>query len=205
MAAFARFLGRGRNASRLSGASHLPTPHQMADEQHFLQQLAEGETAAWEELLVRWSPPLYNYLIYSTHNELDAQHLLQETFSTFANYVMNGICIPQSVTELTIMVGSLVYQQSDKYQKQHGAPSLDVVRGQGSSEPISSEPIPSEPIQREFLRALRQLTLPIRQLLLLYHCIGLTVGELAAITGYNVATITLIFRALLLHFSYHKR
>lgn len=187
----ARSLGRNRYAYR---TATLSATREAVHDQHFLEQLCQGNSSAWRELIDAWSPVLYNYLIYSTYRESDAQHLLQETFSRFANYVVNDILSPQSRSDLTIMIVSVAYRQSEEYQEQYGTPSFD----------IELERRHLDPIQHEFFVALNQLTLPIRQLLLLRYLIGLTVHELAAITGHNAANITLILRAVRLHFSQHK-
>lgn len=160
-------------------------------EEQFLLGLAEGNQDAWQALLEMWSPRLYPFLLYSTHCAADAEELLQQTFCTVVQMVMQQTFCPQSAVELKVLIASTLYRCVTTYHKENGTPPL---RGPFSRELSLS-------LQKKFFSALEQLALPVRQLLLMRYLIGISISELAAITGYSVANIRLIIRMASLHFS----
>lgn len=160
-------------------------------EEQFLLDLADGNQNAWQTVLEIWSPHLYPFLLYSTHCAADAEDLLEQTFCAVVQTVMQQTFCPQSASELKVLIASTLYRRVTAYHEQSGTPTLCVSL---PSEPLSA-------LQKKFLNALEQLALPVRQLLLMRYLIGVSVHELAAITGYSAANIRLIIRMAALHFS----
>ncbi|MEZ4676865.1 MAG: sigma-70 family RNA polymerase sigma factor [Caldilineaceae bacterium] len=141
---------------------------------------------AWQQLIEFWSPRLYSYVVYSTHSEVDAQHLLQQAFAT----VVQSLVESTHVCDLTVIVVSALYRTVARYQQEFGAPSLD-------AEYLRALVNPGQP---RFIDALKQLAPQVRQLLLLRYCVGLTVTELAPITGCSASALSALFRAATQHF-----
>lgn len=156
----------------------------------FLKGLCQGQSNAWLHLLEIWSPRLYSYVIYNTYSEDDAQALLQRTFSLVMRCVINEAPRLQTLSQLTVLLVSTLYRLILHYQQQFGIPLFDILHHQQ----------PVDRLQQKFLATLQQLTPTVQQMLLLRYLVGLSVGELALITGYGIAAVVVILRTAALHF-----
>ncbi len=156
----------------------------------FLSGLCQGKSNAWCHLLEIWSPRLYSYASYNTYTEGDAQALLQRTFTLVMQRLIQGKVRLQNLSQLTVLLVSTLYQLILHYQQQFGIPLFDARRHQQ----------PFDHLQQKFLDTLQQLTPAVQQMLLLRYLVGISVGELALITGYGIAAVVAILRAASLHF-----
>lgn len=156
----------------------------------FLKGLCQGQSSAWLHLLELWSSRLYSYVIYNTYSADDAQALLQRAFSLVVRRVLNDPPRLQTLSQLTVLLVSTLYRLILHYQQQFGIPLFDTLPHQ---QPVNH-------LQQKFLATLQQLTPTVQQMLLLRYLVGLSVGELALITGYGIAAVVVILRTAALHF-----
>jgi len=159
-------------------------------ERIFLQELCQGQAAAWQQLVALWSPRLYSYVSYNTYSIDDAQALLQQTFSFVMQRLINHAEQPKNLAQLTILLVSTLYRLILQYQQSFGVPLFD----------HRHAPPPLDPQQQKFIAALAQLAPPVQQLLLLRYLVGLSIGELASIIGFTPPTVIAIVQAAAQHF-----
>jgi RNA polymerase sigma factor (sigma-70 family) len=157
--------------------------------QEFLRNLAEGHPAAWRQLLESISHRFYSYVYYNTHSEVDAQELLQAAFVQLAPLLMGRLQPLQTLSQLTVLIASTIYRYVIDYQRRWGAPAVTALSGR--TEIDNADP---------FWQRLPQLSPNVRQLLLLRYLIGLTVAEVAAVTGYAPNAIIAMLRTAQQHF-----
>ncbi|MCB0189941.1 MAG: hypothetical protein KDE31_36975 [Caldilineaceae bacterium] len=175
--------------------NNIGSPFESDRGQHLLRQLYQGDAGAWRNVIEIWSPQLYHFLLYATYCEEDAQELLHHSFVDVAKAVTRGAFIPQSLSELTILIVTIVDRLVRAYQEEKGAPAWDE----------STLTVRFDAEQAAFLVALQQLAPAIRHLLLLRYLVNLPLYELSAVTGYSIANIRLIFRIAALHFVYYGK
>ncbi len=190
---------RPDDQSRLRGASSAPSFSQTDETRNsdevvadraFLRGLCQGQSDAWCHLLEIWSPRLYSYVFYNTYTEGDAQALLQRTFAIVMQRVINDTQRLESFSQLSVLLVSTLYNLILHYQQQFGVPLFAARHPQQQFDRH----------RQKFLATLQQLTPTVQQLLLLRYLVGLSVDELALITGYGIAAVVVILRAAALHF-----
>lgn len=147
-----------------------------------LRALRSGQAAAWQAFLNQWSPRLYTYTLYNTHSETDAQQLLQSVFSLVTRTILQS----NHKFDLTTLLVAALYRAVVDYQDRQGLPPLSAA---------SPAQYPTT-AQVQFFQSMNKLAPSIRHVLLLRHIIGLSLHELAAITGHSLGTLrTMLQRA----------
>lgn len=154
------------------------TPHDAA----FLQKLQAGDQLAWSTLVEEWGPRLYNYLVYNTRSEDDAQDVLSETMMGLVQSIRT---FDGNVT-LATFIYSIAYRKVADYWR----------RSQQTVELPASLSVAGPSLTRiELAEALDELPELAQQVLLLRYHVGLSVAEIAEILGRSYkATESLLSR-----------
>lgn len=154
------------------------TPHDTA----FLQRLQEGDQEAWAALVEEWSPRLYNYLMYNTRSEEDAQDVLSETLLGLVQSIRT---FDGNVT-LTTFIYSIAYRKVADYWRR-SKETYELPGWLSTAGPTS--------MRIELVEALAELPEQAQQALLLRYHVGLSVAEIAEVLGRSYkATESLLSR-----------
>lgn len=154
------------------------TPHDTA----LLQRLKDGDQEAWAALVDEWSPKLYNYLMYNTRNQDDAQDVLSETLLG----LVQSIRTFDGNASLKTFIYSIAYRKVADYWRRsretYELPAWLSVAGPSST-------------RLEVDEALDELSEQGQQALLLRYHDGLSVAEIAEVLGRSYkATESLLSR-----------
>jgi RNA polymerase sigma-70 factor (ECF subfamily) len=169
-------------------------------ETEFIERLKEGDAAAFDTLVTRYTPDIYALLLRLTENVEEAQDLTQETFLRALKAVKNF----RGDADLKTWLYRIAINESRnrfrwwKRRSRNLTVSLDAENEfseKSLSETISgdSENPEEETLRRErqtFLRkALRKLSVNFREAIILRDIEGLTYEEVAAALETNVGTV----------------
>jgi DNA-directed RNA polymerase specialized sigma24 family protein len=142
-------------------------------EKGFIKQLHYGELMAWEEFIDFWGPRLYNYVIYNTASEADAQKLVRMILSE----VVQTIGSVRHITNLTTLIFAIAYQQVMHYH-QHTTEFMFQRQWQLL--------LPSEGCDdqwRRFVRKFCRLSHEIQQIFLFRYLCGVSLREISQVVG----------------------
>lgn len=154
------------------------TPHDAL----FLQRLQAGDQLAWSTLVEEWGPRLYNYLVYNTRCEEDAQDVLSETLMGLVQSIRS---FDGNVT-LATFIYSIAYRKVADYWRRSP---------QTVELPASLSVAGPSLAGIELAEALDELPELAQQVLLLRYHVGLSVAEIADILGRSYkATESLLSR-----------
>ena len=151
-----------------------------------VREARAGEPDAWEALLARYRLPLYAYVFELVHHEQTALDIVQESFIAAARHL-------QSLRQ-DEKFGSWLFNIAHQKCIQHWRRQIPA-----EVEPLDEDLPALEPgpeallIQKEqaeaFMKALDQLAVPQRAVLLL-HCVEeFPLEEIARITGTQLGTV----------------
>ena len=158
------------------------TDHATPHDAKFLQRLKDGDSEAWEALIDEWSPRLYNYLMYNTRNEDDAQDVLSETLLGLVQSIRT---FDGNVT-LNTFIYAIAYRKVADYWRR-SRETYELPLWLSTAGPTSS--------RLELYEALSELPEQAQQALLLRYYVGLSVAEIADVLGRSYkATESLLSR-----------
>ena len=139
-------------------------------DQEFLYRLQEGDPVAWEQFMDKWNPKLYNYMLYNTRTEEDAQDVLSDTLLGIVQSIKNF----DGNVNLSTFIYSIAYRKvADYYRRSkqtYELPAFLTTAGPSSMGVELQEALAKLPEQ------------PQQALLLRYH-VGLSVAEIAEVLG----------------------
>ncbi len=146
-------------------------------EQRFIGQLCAGQPQAWLQLLDRWSPRLYSYVVYNVGNENEARKLVHLILSDVIHTLIDAPKVPN----LTILIFSIAYRRTLRYRQQNLPPRLP----RRSEDTQVDERDDQKKTEQEayFIQRLHRFSLEAQQLLLLRYVCGVTLTELSQIIG----------------------
>jgi RNA polymerase sigma-70 factor (ECF subfamily) len=165
----------------LASTDEAPTPATLRDRE-FLLRLQEGNAQAWEQFMDEWNVKLYNYMLYNTPTEDDAQDVLSETLIGFVQSIKNF----DGNVNLSTFIYSIAYRKVADYWRR-SKPTVELSESLSVAGPTS--------LGLEVQEALAELPeLAQHALLLRYHA-GLSVAEIAEVLGRSYkATESLLSR-----------
>lgn len=153
-------------------------PLSKKQETKFVRQLSAGQSAAWAQLIERWSPRLYSYIYYNLENEADSRRLMHEILAEAIHTVIDS----PHITNLTVLIFSIAYRHILSARRRHSTYNPPLRRQARRTTRTHASGFASDS-QTKFLRTLRQFTPEIQQILLLrYHC-GVNLSDLSQIVG----------------------
>jgi len=166
------------NIDASSDAQNPTTPHDL----EFLHQLQAGDAQAWGKLMDQWSPRLYNYMVYNTRTEEDAQDVLSETWLGLVQSIKK---FDGNVNLSTFIYSIACRKVADYWRRSKQTVELPAW--------LSTE-APSS-MRLELQEALDELPEQAQQALLLRYHVGLSVAEIAEVLGRSYkATESLLSR-----------
>ncbi len=154
------------------------TPHDAL----ILQRLKDGDQEAWSALVDEWSPRLFNYLMYNTRNQDDAQDVLSETLFGLVQSIRT---FDGNVT-LATFIYAIAYRKVADYWRR-SRETYELPLWLSTAGPTST--------RLEVDEALEELSEQGQQALLLRYHDGLSVAEIAEVLGRSYkATESLLSR-----------
>lgn len=138
-------------------------------EAELLQRLQAGDQAAWVELIQSMRPRLLGYLRHNVPTQEDAEDVLGETLVAAVRALKDF----DGKASLATFIFSLAYRKiADFWRRRQETVAL--VEHQRSTLEVSSRAV-------EFAEVLDQLPELSKQVLILRHHVGLSVGEIALV------------------------
>jgi RNA polymerase sigma-70 factor (ECF subfamily) len=162
------------------------------DDAELVVRAQEGETGAFDELVLRHSRPLYCYVWRMCRNQAEAEELVQQTFVK-AWEGLGGFRAEASFRTWLFRIGTNQCLNRLARRRTH-VPLDESLAGPARDEPdqIRARRVQSERVQA----ALLSLPLDQRAALLLYAHDELSYDEIAAVMGRSTAAVNaLIYRA----------
>lgn len=139
----------------------------------FIGRLCSGKPKAWGQLVDRWGPRLYSYLVYNTATEADAQDLMRFVLTEVVQATVGSL----HSANLTILLFSIAYYHVSHYRQQN----LGLIpRRQQSVKGANPFGHGQEP---QFIHIFRQFPPEIQQILLLHYVCEVSLSELSQIVG----------------------
>lgn len=162
-----------RYFASVSSRSYNTMPVARRKEIESIRQLSAGESTAWAQLIDRWGPYIYNYLLYNAVGEAEAPKLMQEIFSE----VIQVFATALRVANLAILIFAITYHHVLHYRQQHREFKFRKQLPSGASDP-------GDDLQASnFFHAFQQFAPEVQQILLLHYLYGISLGEVAQIVG----------------------
>jgi RNA polymerase sigma-70 factor (ECF subfamily) len=159
------------------------SPYQAtAQDMAYLHRLQAGDSQAWEQFMDEWSTKLYNYMLYNTRNEDDAQDVLMDTLTGLVQSIKNF----DGNAKLSTFVYSIAYRKVADYWRRSKV-TVELPMTLSIAGPTS--------LGVEMQEVLAELSEPAREALLLRYYAGLSVAEIAEVLGRSYkATESLLSR-----------
>jgi RNA polymerase sigma-70 factor (ECF subfamily) len=153
-----------------------------------VREARAGEPEAWEALLARYRLPLYAYVFELVHHEQTALDIVQESFIAAARHIQSL----RQDEKFGSWLFNIAHQKCIQQWRRQRPAELSV-------DPLDEdfpdfEPGPEELLIRKeqeeaFMRALGQLAVPHRAVLLLHFVEDYPLEEIAHITGAQLGTV----------------
>lgn len=169
-------LGKSKSSKSTVGKNRSP------EEREFLLRLQAGDAQAWEQLMDEWSTKLYNYMLYNTRTEEDAQDVLSDTLLGVVQSIKNF----DGNVNLSTFIYSIAYRKvADYWRRSKQTVELPVWLSTAGPSSLSVE----------LQEALAELPEQAQHALLLRYYAGLSVAEIAEVLGRSYkATESLLSR-----------
>ena len=153
-----------------------------------VREARAGEPEAWETLLARYRLPLYAYVFELVHHEQTALDVVQESFINAARHIHSLREDGKFGSWLFNIAHQKCIQQWRK-QRPSEVPIDPLEEDCPDREPGPEELLIRKEQEETFMKALDQLALPHRAVVLL-HCIEeFPLEEIARITGTQLGTV----------------
>lgn len=166
--------------------------HDVISDENLMLQYKDGDAQAFETLYARYRQPLFRYLQHQCGNAAIAEELFQDIW---LNLIRARQRYQVSASFKTFIYHMAHNRLIDYYRKQkHGIPvSYDEHDGllnlEGSADPVSAErQVQGEQQLARLMAAIAALPEAQREAFLLKENTGLSVEQIADITGVNVET-----------------
>ena len=153
-----------------------------------VREARAGEPGAWEALLARYRLPLYAYVFELVHDEQTSLDIVQESFIAAARHI--GTL--RQDEKFGSWLFNIAHQKCIQHWRRQRPAEIPV-------DPLDEdfpdlEPGPEELLIRKeqeeaFMKALGQLTVPHRAVLLLHFVEEFPLEEIARITGTQLGTV----------------
>jgi RNA polymerase sigma-70 factor, ECF subfamily len=153
-----------------------------------VREARAGEPDAWEALLVRYRLPLYAYVFELVHHEQAALDIVQESFINAARYIRSL----RQDEKFGSWLFNIAHQKCIQHWRRQRPAEVPV-------DPLDEDfpgldPGPEELLIRKeqeeaFMKALGQLTVPHRAVLLLHLVEDFSLEEIARITDTPLGTV----------------
>jgi RNA polymerase sigma-70 factor (ECF subfamily) len=147
-----------------------------------------GEPAAWEALLTRYRLPLYAYVFELVHHEQTSLDIVQESFIAAARHIQSL----RQDGKFGSWLFNIAHQKCIQHWRKQRPAEVPI-------DPLDEdfpdlEPGPEELLIRQeqeeaFMKALGQLAVPHRAVLLLHYIEEFPLEEIARITGTQLGTV----------------
>lgn len=185
-------LGSGRLCNLFEIAYACRDMHDVVSDENLMLQYKDGDAQAFETLYSRYRLPLFRYLQHQCGNAAIAEELFQDIW-------LNLIKSRQRY-EVTASFKTYIYHMAhnrliDHYRKQkHGVPASydeneELLNLEMTADPLSPErQLQSQQQLTRFMTALVALPEAQREAFLLKENTGLSVDQIAEITGVNAET-----------------
>jgi len=153
-----------------------------------VREARAGDPDAWETLLARYRLPLYAYVFELVHQEQTSLDIVQEAFINAARHIHS--------LERDDKFGSWLFNIAHQKCIQHWRRQrpADIPIDPLDEDLPEVEPGPQELLIRKeqeaaFMKALDQLAVPHRAVLLLHFVEDFSLAEIASITGAQLGTV----------------
>ena len=153
-----------------------------------VREARAGEPDAWEALLARYRLPLYAYVFELVHHEQTALDIAQETFINAARHIHTL----RRDDKFGSWLFNIAHQKCIQHWRRQRPPEIPLDPLEDSFPDV--EPGPEDLLIRKeqeeaFMRALAQLTLPHRAVLLLHFVEDFPLEDIARITETQLGTV----------------
>ena len=153
-----------------------------------VREARAGEPAAWEALLARYRLPLYAYVFELVHDEQTSLDIVQESFINAARHIQSL----RQDEKFGSWLFNIAHQKCIQHWRRQRPTEVSV-------DPLDEDfpnldPGPEALLIRKeqeeaFMKALGQLSVPHRAVLLLHFVEDFSLEEIARITGTQVGTV----------------
>ncbi len=153
-----------------------------------VREARAGEPEAWEALLARYRLPLYAYVFELVHHEQTALDIVQESFIAAARHIQSL----RQDEKFGSWLFNIAHQKCIQHWRRQRPAEVSV-------DPLDEdlpdfEPGPAELLIRKeqeeaFMKAMGQLAVPHRAVLLLHFVEEFPLEEIARITGTQLGTV----------------
>jgi RNA polymerase sigma-70 factor, ECF subfamily len=145
-----------------------------------------GEPEAWEALLARYRLPLYAYVFELVHHEQTALDIVQESFIAAARHLHSL----RADDKFGSWLFNIAHQKCIQHWRRQGTAEVEPL----DEDLVEDEPGPEELLIRKeqeeaFMKALGQLSVPHRAVLLLHFMEDFPLEEIARITETQLGTV----------------
>jgi RNA polymerase sigma-70 factor (ECF subfamily) len=163
-------------------------PAMAESEQLPVQEAREGNPGAWDALFRRYQLPLYVYVFELVHHEQTSLDLIQETFIAAARHIASL----RDDEKFASWLFGIAHQKCILYWRKKGG--KEILLDEIPDAPDESLDAPDDVLIRreqeaEFMKALDQLSLPHRSVLLLHFVEEFSLEEIARVTGMQIGTV----------------
>ncbi len=169
-----------------------PAMHDIVSDENLMLQYKDGDTRAFETLYARYRQPLFRYLQHQCSSAAIAEELFQDIW---LNLIRTRERYQVSASFKTFIYHMAHNRLIDHYRKQkHGIPASydeheDILNQTNSANPVSAErQVQGEQQLARLHAAIAELPEAQREAFLLKENTGLSVEQIAEITGVNAET-----------------
>lgn len=166
--------------------------HDVVSDENLMLQYKDGDAQAFETLYARYRQPLFRYLQHQCGNAAIAEELFQDIW---LNLIRTRNRYQVSASFKTFIYHLAHNRLIDHYRKQkHGVPASydeheELLNLESASDPVSAERrVQGEQQLKQLMDAIAALPEAQREAFLLKENTGLSVEQIADITGVNVET-----------------
>jgi DNA-directed RNA polymerase specialized sigma24 family protein len=152
---------------------HNDAPVSSRKETKFIEQLFTGDPTAWVQLVDRWSPRLYSYLIYNAVSEAEVHQLMRRIFSEVVQAVAGSL----RVVNLAILIFSIAHHHILHYRHQNSEITLK------KQQQLVPSAVGGTDQRTNFLHCFHQLAPEAQQVLLLHYLCEISLSEITQIVG----------------------
>jgi RNA polymerase sigma-70 factor, ECF subfamily len=157
-------------------------------EQLPVQAARAGQADAWNLLFKRYQLPLYTYVFEFVHQEQTSMDIVQETFINAARYI-GGL---REDAKFGSWLFSIAHRKCIQHWRKHRPEQVPIEEDDdhytdGDAGPL--ELLVRKEQEAEFMKALEQLAMPHRAVIVLHFVEDFSLEEIAAITETPLGTV----------------
>lgn len=154
-----------------------------------VREARTGEPAAWRALFQRYQLPLYVYVFELVHHEQTSLDLVQETFVNAVRH-LGSLREDEKFGSWLFSIAHQKCVQHWRKRRPNEVPlETDDAAGEFAADDDPSELLIRKEQEAEFMKALEQLALPHRSVVLLHFVEDFSLEEIARITETPLGTV----------------